>query len=139
MNTFKRTALAFGFLLATTAPVIAADPVQQNNSTAVWFENWVGLSNATMVVSEPSGKIVELFAASGTPVYELNRAEAIDGRYTYELRAATEEQVAKVNSIDNGRGDSERGTTSVSFSITGHFTVMRGVIVRPEDIEQEEG
>lgn len=127
--------LALAATLAT--PLWAADPVQQHNSNAVWFENWVGLSNASMVVSAPNGKVTEVFAASGTPVFELDRREALDGVYRYELRAATEETVKIVNPVDNGRGEAARDSEAVPFYLSGHFVVDRGAIVKPEDIKED--
>ncbi|APE43692.1 hypothetical protein BOO69_09905 [Sulfitobacter alexandrii] len=116
----------------------AADPVQQHNSNAVWFENWIGLSNASMVVAAPNGKITEIFAKSGTPVFELKPGEAQDGVYRYELRAATEEKQEIVNPVDNGRGEMQT-EAFVPFYRTGAFFVERGVIVTPEQIEESDG
>ena len=139
MTLLKTTYTAIALLWLGTQAAWAVDPVQQNNSTALWFENWVGLSNATLVVAEPGGKVTQLFVERGTPVYELDRAEARDGVYTYELRAATEETVAKVNSFDNGRGSIERDTAAKPFYMSGSFTVSRGIIIRPEEIKEEDG
>ncbi|WP_146591334.1 hypothetical protein [Puniceibacterium confluentis] len=133
----RRCCLAAGLSLGLAAAAAAAtDPVQQHNSSAVWFENWTGLSNATLVVVAPNGKITEIYAASGTPVFELDRAEAQDGVYRYELRAATEEREAIINPSDDGRGEAQRDSTAVPFYATGHFVVERGAIITPKD-EQE--
>ncbi|KMK63994.1 hypothetical protein [Puniceibacterium sp. IMCC21224] len=119
---------------------LAADPVQQHNSNAVWFENWVGLTNATLVVAAPNGKMSTVYAESGTPVFELDRAEAQDGVYRFELRAATDEKVEIVNQVDNGRGDSsDDGTMAKPYYSTGFFVVERGVIITPEEIKEEDG
>lgn len=115
-------------------PAFAAEPVQQQNSNAVWFENWTGLSNATLKVAAPDGTISEIFAARGTPVFRLDPGAAADGVWRYELTAATEETRAIVNPIDNGRGDAARDEVAVSFHHSGHFVVERGVIVRPEEV-----
>ena len=128
------------FALTASASLLMADapqPVQQNNSSAVWFENWQGLSNATMTISTPTGEVVQIFAATGTPVYELRGTEIVDGVYRYELTAATTEQRKIVNQIDNGRGDAARDTSAVPFATGGAFVVSRGVIVQPEDIKEE--
>ncbi|AZV80579.1 hypothetical protein EBB79_21625 (plasmid) [Parasedimentitalea marina] len=44
--------------LVTAGAVLAlnADPAFQHNSNAVWFENWTGLSNATLIISAPMVK-----------------------------------------------------------------------------------
>jgi hypothetical protein len=134
----KRCFLAGGLAVMLAGAAYAADPVKQHNSNAVWFENWIGLSNATLVVSAPNGKITEIQAPSGTPVFELDLAEAMDGVYRYELRAATEEQVTIVNNIDSGRGDAQRDTESVPFYANGQFVVERGAIITPKDISEDE-
>ncbi|MFZ7091514.1 hypothetical protein [Primorskyibacter sp. 2E233] len=127
---------ALGLSVATAVSANAVDPIQQHNSNAVWFENWIGLTHATMVVAAPNGKISQIYAESGTPVFELSRADAMDGVYRYELRAATDEDVEIVNPIDNGRG--ETATTSKKpYYSTGFFVVSRGVIITPEEIKEE--
>lgn len=140
-----RTALkTLAVVLSVALPItgmagaaLAADPVQQHNSNAVWFENWFGLSNATLRVTAPDGQISDIFAASGTPVYQLSGREVLDGIYRYELSAATEETVKIVNSIDNGRGDAARDSHAKPFHLNGHFTVSRGVIITPETVVEE--
>lgn len=122
--------------LAGFAAANTVDPVAQHNSNAVWFENWIGLSNATMVIAAPNGKVSTVFAQSGTPVFELERGEVLDGVYRYELSAATEETAEIVNPIDNGR-DSIASSSAVPFNLSGSFVVSRGVIISPEDIKEE--
>ena len=112
-------------------------PVQQHNSNAVWFENWIGLTNTSMVISQPGGEIVTIFAKSGTPVFQLKGNEIKDGIYRYELNAATEETQKIVNQIDNGRGDAAKDTSAVPFQTSGSFVVSRGVIVTPKDVKEE--
>lgn len=128
---------AFVFLAPQVAIAATPEPVQLHNSNTVWFENWVGLSNATMTILAPSGEVTEVFAASGTPVFQLSGRDVADGTYQYELRAATEERRKIVNQIDQGRGDAQRETVAVPFYATGHFVVERGVIVTPETIKEE--
>lgn len=136
----KRLFASFAFLIALgggTAVSAEPQPVQQNNSNAVWFENWIGLTNATMAVATPGGELISLYAASGTPVFELKGNEVLDGIYRYELSAATEEEVKIVNKIDDGRGDAARDTTAKPFYFSGAFVVERGVIVQLEKIAEE--
>lgn len=116
----------------------AADPVEQHNSTAFWFVNWVGLSNATLDVVAPNGEMTTVFTGSGTPVFELDRAKAMDGVYRYELSAATDKQVKIVNPIDNGRGENASDSVAESFYLTGQFIVSRGVITTPDTITEDE-
>jgi hypothetical protein len=131
-------------VLATVAIVMPAmlfaatpEPVQQHNSNAVWFENWVGLSNAEMVVVAPNGRIETILTKTGTPVYRLNHEEVIDGIYRFELKAATEEEVEIVNPIDNGRGDSASNTLKKPFYFNGFFVVSRNVIVTQDDVKED--
>lgn len=124
--------------LATAALADVAQPVQQNNSNAVWFENWTGLSNATWTIAQPDGAVIQIFAASGTPVFQLAGGEVIDGIYRYELTAATEEKVEIKNKMNNGRGDAARDTALKPFYMSGAFHVQRGVIVAPEVIQEKE-
>lgn len=122
--------------LASAAAALSVDPVEQHNSNAVWFENWSGLSNAMLVVAAPNGTVTEVFAASGTPVYELERGEVQDGIYRYELKAATDEEVEIVNPIDNGRGETASSKLK-AFYMSGFFTVSRGVIISPEETRED--
>ncbi|MGJ8617208.1 MAG: hypothetical protein ACSHWS_10225 [Sulfitobacter sp.] len=134
------TNLRFLAFVAITAasPAYAADPMEQHNSNAFWFENWIGLSNATLKVSAPNGQLTEVFAASGTPVFELEGREVLDGAYRYELTAATEEKVKIINQVDNGRGDDQSETIAKPYNLNGVFFVSRGVIIKPAE-EKEEG
>lgn len=121
---------------ASLAGASNVDPVQQHNSNAVWFENWVGLQNATLTVAAPNGKLTSVFAKSGTPVYELERGQALDGVYRYELSASTDEKEEIVNAVNNGR-DSVATSQNKPFHMSGSFVVSRGVIITPEEIKEE--
>lgn len=136
MNVLKSTLLGFAFTVATGTMAFAVEPVEQHNSNAFWFVNWIGLSNATLTVAEPNGHIVKIYAEDGTPVYQL-KGEVQDGVYRYELSAATEERVKIVNPINTGRGDNQPDTRAVPYYSTGHFVVERGVIITPEVVKEE--
>lgn len=120
-------------MAATDTP----QPVQQHNSNALWFENFSGLKQASLVVNHPDGTIETVEAERGTPVFKLTGRDVRDGIYRYELRAATEQREDIKNQIDNGRGDAARTQRFVPFYLSGHFTVFRGVIITPEDIKEE--
>lgn len=130
--------LACGFLAGLPGPSAAleADPVQQHNSNALWFENWLGLRNATLVIAAPNGTVTEIFAASGTPVFELARDTVLDGTYRYELKAATDTLEEIANPLDNGRGEAA-GTKAKPFYMSGSFVVSRGVIITPETLTED--
>jgi hypothetical protein len=136
---FRATAGAAFLLTMGVGFAFAAEPVQQHNSNALWFENWNGLSNATLKIVAPNGRITELFAATGTPVYQLVGAEVLDGIYRYELSAATSERKAIVNPIDNGRGEAQEDSVAQGLHLNGAFTVSRGVIITPEEITEGDG
>jgi hypothetical protein len=127
--------IAAAVFIAGTAQ--AADPVEQHNSTALWFVNWIGLNNATLNVTSPNGEMSTIFMPSGTPVYELDRGAAMDGVYRYELTAATETIVTIVNPQNNGRGDDASDTIPESFYLTGQFVVSRGVITTPDTMTED--
>lgn len=127
----------FAIFVSTAAVAQEIAPVQQNNSNTIWFENWTGLSNGTLKITIPGGELVEVFAASGTPVFALAGREVLDGIYRYELSAATKNEIKITNAIDNGRGDTARDSQSVPFYLSGAFHVSRGVIVQPEQIKEE--
>lgn len=131
--------LSVGFALFLTSTAQAADPISQHNSNAFWFVNWFGLTNATLNVVAPNGEMATVFAASGTPVFELDRGKAMDGVYQYELTAATEEKLRIVNPQNNGRGDNASDTAAKPFYLTGQFVVSRGVITTPDEMTEEDG
>ena len=131
-----RTTIAGMVFACIAAAGFAAEPIQQQNSNAVWFENWIDLSHATLKVTAPGGTLTEIFVEQGTPVFRLPTRDVADGIYRFELTAATKETAKIVNQIDNGRGDAGRDSTSVPYNMNGQFTVSRGVIIRPEDIQE---
>ncbi|PCJ07317.1 MAG: hypothetical protein COB16_11565 [Rhodobacteraceae bacterium] len=133
-----RPACLLGALLLAPAAALAATPVEQHNSNAIWFENWTGLRNATLVVSAPDGSLTTVEAAAGTPVFQLSGAEILDGIYRFELRAATDEQIKILNPQNNGRGEAQLDSKAKPFYMSGHFTVSRGVIIIPEEISESD-
>lgn len=136
----QRIALAIcllGTLLFTSGTALAATPVEQHNSNAIWFENWSGLRNASLVVAAPDGTVTTIEAAAGTPVFQLSGATIVDGIYRYELSAATDEQVKIINPQNNGRGEAQSDSMAKSFYLNGYFTVSRGVIITPEEITED--
>lgn len=144
-GTGQALALALAFALGLFAAPLAAqqnpvapDPVEQHNTNAFWFVNWIGLSNATLTVAAPNGKITKIYAEEGTPVFQLS-GEVQDGVYRYEMSAATEEMVEIVNPINTGRGEDQPTHHAKPFYRTGHFVVERGVIITPEEEEEEQG
>ena len=135
----SRLFLSGACALGVATAAMAADPMQQHNSNALWFENWTGLSNATLTVVAPNGKRTEIFAQTGTPVFQLSGRDVLDGIYRYELSAATSEKETIVNPIDNGRGEAQSDSQAKAYFNNGSFVVSRGVIIKPEDIKESDG
>ncbi len=132
-----RMAISLVFLCLATMGQ-AAEPIQRNSSNAVWFENWIGLSNALMRVASPEGEVTDIFAKSGTPVFQLSGARAVDGVYRYELRAATDELIKNRDySRDAGLNSDAQEYIPKPFYRTGSFVVKGGVIQRVEDLVEE--
>lgn len=131
------SASLLGLVLLAPLAAQAASPVEQHNSNALWFENWSGLRNATLVVSDPNGTLTTIAAAAGTPVFQLSGADIADGIYRFELSAATDEQVKILNPQNNGRGAAQTDSMAKSFYLNGSFTVSRGVIITPEEITED--
>lgn len=123
--------------LLTVFPAISdqPNPKQVHNINSIWFDNWVGLSNATLKVAAPNGKVTSVFEASRSPVYRLTGTKILDGIYRYELRAASDERIAAdPNRV--GNGDEELpDDVAKPYYVTGAFLVRRGAIVTPEPIE----
>lgn len=121
-----------------TTTLVAAEPMERTNTTALWFENWQGLSNATLKVSTPDGALIDIFAPTGTPRFQLRAVNpVVDGVYNYELSAATDEMVPVQNQLDNGRGKAAKKETAQSFQMGGFFIVNRGVITKRENLVEE--
>jgi len=124
-------ASALPALAQSVDPVEPPDPVAQHNTNALWFENWIGLENATLKVAGPDGRVRTLTQARGTPVFTLSHP-ATDGTWRYELRADTEERVAFVPNPGRRGGAALPQTVAKVFTRGGSFVVERGVIVPPE-------
>lgn len=130
------TAFTAGLCLATSA--FANEPVERTDTTALWFESWGSLSNATLVVSGPDGFVTNIVAEKGTPRFYLRDAAPVtDGVYRYELTAATTEKIKLRNQPDNGRGENQKDEIAKPFQMGGSFVVSRGVITKQEDIVEE--
>jgi len=136
-RSLARPACLIGTLLLGATAALAATPVEQHNSNAIWFENWTGLRNASLVVAAPDGTLTTVEAVTGTPVFQLSGATIVDGIYRYELSAATDEQVKIINPQNNGRGEAQSDSMAKPFYLNGHFTVSRGVIITPEEITED--
>jgi hypothetical protein len=132
---YRNIAAALCLLLVSLPAVAMAQtvkPNQQYNSNSVWFDNWIGLSNANMRVATPDGDIIDVFAERGSPVFVLRGRTIADGVYRYELRAATQEKVKNRNYDKDSVTGNDTEYYAKQLYITGSFMVKRGVIVAPE-------
>jgi len=136
----KHRIAAAAFALSTVigaGSVFASEPVEQFNSSALWFENWGNLTNATLTIGAPDGNVISVSTETGTPVFQLQGHNLADGVYSYELSAATGEMEAVVNPIDNGRGDNSKDQINKPFHMSGYIVISRGVITANEDIDED--
>jgi len=123
------------FMIAGAANAEPPDPRQTHNFNSIWFDNWIGLSNASLRVAAPNGKTETVFEANRSPVYRLGGTRILDGIYRFELRAASDERIAAdPNRIQIG-DDKLPDDVAKPFYLTGAFLVKRGVIVTPEPVE----
>jgi len=130
---FLAAVFAASVLAAQTNP---PRPELSHNLNSVWFDNWIGLSNATLRVAAPNGKVDTVYDTSRSPVYRLSGGRIQDGVYRYELRAATDERIAAdPNRAQNGDGNLSDDVPK-PFYLTGAFIVKRGAIVTPEAPKQ---
>jgi hypothetical protein len=134
----RHTLIATGLCLLLSLPTaVAAQPVQKQSTNAIWFENWNGLTQATMRIATPDGDIRDVASDRGTPVFELSGGKIVDGVYRYELRAATTEMVKNRDYNKDSVIGNDSEYLPKPLYITGKFVVDRGVIIRPKDIEEE--
>jgi len=132
-------ALAIAASLSGVALAAPPEPVQRSNSTAIWFENWGSLYNATLKVEGPDGFQTSIFVPAGSPTFYLRDASpVVDGVYRFELSAATTEVLKIRNPIDQGRGDAEKTEMAVPYVTNGSFVVLRGVITVPDETLEEQ-
>lgn len=139
MRQIQKLALMFFVgLVFSGNPVFAAQPVERTNTTALWFESWGRLSNATLKIGAPDGNLTTVFAETGTPTFHLRDLSPVtDGVYRYELTAATDEMIPAKKKANNGRGEGQKDQVHKSFQMGGYFIVTRGVITKKEDLKEE--
>lgn len=124
--------------LAISGSVFAGTPVERSNTNTLWFESWGALTNATLTVVSPDGERQAVFTAAGSPTFHLrDMAPVMDGVYTYELSAATDEMITLKNQLDSGRGAAQKTQINKPFHLNGYFFVTRGVISMEEKYLEE--
>jgi hypothetical protein len=122
--------LAFGFSSAGMADDLSAS--EQFAGTTVGFELKGGpFSNVTLSVAGPDNFHASASARRGAPTIDLRRFGPVeDGRYTYQLTAATAEREKIRARLDNGRDARADIEPLKGVSTSGTFNVQRGEIVK---------
>jgi hypothetical protein len=105
---------------------------EQFTGTTVGFELKGGpFSNVTLSISGPDNFHASASARRGAPTIDLRGFGAVeDGRYTYQLTAATAEKEKIRTRLDNGREARADIEALKGVSTSGTFNVQRGVIVK---------
>ena len=125
-----------------SAPAVADDVRVELSGTRVSLDQSTarGLSNFTLRVSGPDGYIAEVFSRSAAPSLRLTDfGQLPDGRYVYELTAATQQtqrQVGRLRSGENGRSGVAQAPR-VGMQQDGYFVVQNGRIVQFDPTETE--
>ena len=146
------TALAM-FFVVMTAPSVNAQASASGEETVgqafqerfnggrLAFTPRAGLSNYTLRVSGPDGYQGQVFSARVAPTFRLaDHGSVPDGRYTYEITAATRERRTMANlppaGADGRDGPAQAGFIGISQN--GRFQVMNGRIVPFDDSVTED-
>lgn len=129
----------FGIALALALPVaaVAAQEVEPRiQSTSISFSGGQSFTNAVLTVTGPNDYMREESASRGMPIFRLQSAgRLIDGYYQFSLIAATDKEVPRKSTLNDGRGEDARRTEFVPFSMQGAFRVEQGLIVPLEESE----
>jgi hypothetical protein len=128
--------LAFGLSGACLADDLSAS--EQFAGTTVGFELKGGpFSHVTLSISGPNDFHASAFSRRGAPSLNLRSFGAVeDGRYTYQLTAATDEKLKIRTTLDDGRDPRTAAEPLKGVSTSGTFNVRGGEIVK-RDISKE--
>jgi hypothetical protein len=140
---FISFALAIGLAIGSFGPA-AAQAQQADDAVAgqhfqerfsgsrLTFAPRAGLSNFTLTVAGPDSYRGQVFSARVAPTFRLaDHGSVPDGRYTYEITAATTER-RQMASLPPAGADGREGPARPGFvgvSQTGRFLVENGRIV----------
>jgi hypothetical protein len=135
---------AFGLAALCTAGLSGAGLAQDIKAeqkftdTQIAFETGSGLSNFTLTIAGPNGIHASVASKSSAPSIDLKRLGAVDdGIYHYQLTASTDEKVPLRSALDDGR-DSKPAAMLKGVSVTGHFEVKAGAIVKVDPNARED-
>ncbi|MEI2384546.1 hypothetical protein [Breoghania sp. JC706] len=107
------------------------------SAATVGFDLGGDYRKVTLTISGPNGFSVSAQSERTAPVINLRKFGKVeDGRYSYQLTAATSKRIAVRSQLDNGRGDSAKNELYAGVGTSGSFLVKDGVIYQP--VEEEE-
>ena len=113
--------------------VAAADTLVARASfagTTIGFVAGKAYSNATLTVVGPNGYVATARSKTGLPALNLARSGAApDGRYTYQLSAATAQ--ADTAEIAQNNGRAKAVVARKGDAMSGSFQVIGGSIIAP--------
>jgi hypothetical protein len=139
--TFRiKTLLVAGASLCLLAsPAFAGDALVSAGKLSV-NSNIGGASNMTLSVSGPDGFSAKQTSSFGAPSVSLSDyAGMADGQYTWQLTGATKQRVRNPKAgFDNGRSELGPEFISKSFTETGSFRVVGGVVQMPGSIVEDD-
>lgn len=139
--TFRiKTLLAAGASLGLLAsPAFAGDALVSAGKLSV-NSNIGGASNMTLTVSGPDGYSAKQTSSFGAPSVSLSDYSGMaDGQYNWQLTGATKVQVRNPQAgFNNGRDSVDPEFVSKSFTETGSFRVVGGVVQMPGSIVEDD-
>ncbi|MEP3655295.1 MAG: hypothetical protein ABJO36_10405 [Litorimonas sp.] len=139
--TFRiKTLLVAGASLGLLAsPAFAGDALVSAGKLSV-NSNIGGASNMTLSVSGPDGFSAKQTSSFGAPSVSLSDYSGMpDGQYTWQLTGATKQRVRNPKAgFDNGRSELGPEFVSKSFTETGSFRVVNGVVQLPGSIVEDD-
>ncbi len=107
------------------------DVDRQFAGTQVGFALKGSYHNLTLSIAGPNDFHATASAKSGAPSIDLHRFGPVeDGIYTYQLTAATDQQVKSRSRLDDGRGAGAAVLPLRSVATSGTFRVEGGAIVQ---------
>ena len=118
--------------LAAGGACLAEDlkATQAFTESEIKFEPGGKYSNFTLTVTGPNGFHATVAAKDAMPSLDLKRAGASDdGVYHFQLTASTDATVPLRSDLDDGR-PTRRTTMQQGASLSGHFELKGGTIVK---------
>lgn len=107
------------------------------SETQVGFDPGASYNNYNLTVSGANGFVASASSKTGTPAIDLRRFGTFDdGAYSFQLTASNDEKVPVRTPLDNGRSGGPADSHLKQVSLSGHFLVRGGTIVKPSTAPQ---